>query len=66
MAEITKLSVGEALDKLRRPDTPRSKMTRLNEKTDALDEEIRLLRARRQRIERDQRATSTRRDSNHT
>ena len=39
MAEINKLSVGEALDKLRRTDV-QSKQTRLHEKMDALDEEI--------------------------
>ena len=60
MAETTKLSVGKALDKLRAADAPQSRMTRLAEKSDAVDEEIRLLRARRRRIERDQRAASTR------
>ena len=36
MAEINKLSAGQALDKLRRPDV-QSKQTRLDEKMDALD-----------------------------
>ena len=54
MAETSKLSVGQALDKLRGTDTPKTKMTRLDEKIDALDEETRRLRAARRRIERDQ------------
>ena len=62
MAETTKLSVGQALEKLRGTETPRSKTTRLREKNDALDEEIRRLRAARRRLERDQRAGSTKRD----
>ena len=56
MAETTKLSVGKALDKLRGAETPKSRMMRRNEHNDALDEEIRNLRARRLRLERDQRA----------
>jgi hypothetical protein len=55
MAEINKLSVGQALDKLRRPDG-QSKQTRLDEKMDALDEDMQRMRAMRRRIERDQRA----------
>jgi len=62
----TKLSVGKALDKLRGTDTPQSTLARLKEKNAALDEEIRLLRARRRRLERDQRAGSTGRDGNDT
>ena len=34
MAETTKLSVGRALEKLRGNDTPKTKMTRLDEKID--------------------------------
>ena len=49
MAEINKLSVGKALDKLRRPDV-QSKQTRLDEKMDALDEDIRRMRATRLRL----------------
>jgi hypothetical protein len=56
MAETTKLSVGQALEKLRGTDAPKTKMTRLDEKIDALDEETRRLRAARRRIERDQKA----------
>ena len=62
MAEITKLSVGQAIDKLRGTDPPKAKMARLDEKIDMLDEETQRLRAMRRRIERDQRAGSTRPD----
>lgn len=62
MAEITKLSVGQAIDKLRGTDPPKAKMARLDEKIDMLDEETQRLRAMRRRIERDQRAGSTGRD----
>ena len=58
MAEIRKLSVGQALDKLRGPDVPESKMTRVDGEIDALNEEIQRLRATRRRLERDQRAGS--------
>ena len=63
MAETTKLSVGQALDKLRGTDVPKSKMTRLDEKIDALDQETQRLRATRRRIEKDQRVGSDGRDS---
>jgi len=62
MAKTTKLDVGKALDKLRETDLPKSKMTRLDENIDALDQEIQRLRAARRRVERDQRAGSTKRD----
>jgi hypothetical protein len=62
MAKTTKLDVGKALDKLRGTDLPKSKMTRLDENIDALDQEIQRLRAARRRVERDQRAASTKRD----
>ena len=58
MAKINKLSVGQALDKLRRPDV-QSKQTRLDEKMDALDEGVQRMRAMRRRLERDQRAAET-------
>ena len=58
MAEINKLSAGQALDKLRRPDG-QSKQTRLDEKVDALNEDIQRMRAITRRIERDQRAAKT-------
>jgi hypothetical protein len=59
MAETTKLSVGKALEKLRDTEVPKSRMTRLNEKTYELKEEVRRLRAARHRLERDQQAGST-------
>jgi hypothetical protein len=62
MAETSKLSVGQALDKLRGTDTPKTKMTRLDEKIDALDEETRRLRAARRRIERDQKTGLNKKD----
>ena len=40
-----KLDVGKALDKLRGSDEPKTRMTLLDEKNKALDEEIRRLRA---------------------
>jgi hypothetical protein len=54
MAETTKLSVGQALDKLRGSEPRKTKLTQLDEKIDALDKEGRRLRAERSRIERDQ------------
>jgi hypothetical protein len=48
-----KLNVGKALEKLRGSDEPRSRMTILDEKNKALEEEIRRLRAERRRLERD-------------
>jgi hypothetical protein len=62
MAQTTKLSVSKALEKLRGTEPPRSKKQRLDEQTDALEEEIRRLRAARRRVERDQRAGSRKRD----
>jgi len=62
MAETTKLSVGQALEKLRGTDTPKTKMTQLDEKIDALDEETRRLRAARRRIERDQKTGLDKKD----
>jgi hypothetical protein len=62
MGPTTKLSVGKALEKLRGTEPPRSKKQRLDEETDALEEEIRRLKAARRRLERDQRAGSRKRD----
>jgi hypothetical protein len=59
MAEINKLSVGQALDKLRGTDARESKRAQLDGKIDALDEEVQRLRATRRRLERDQRAESS-------
>jgi hypothetical protein len=55
MAETTKLSVEKALEKLRSSDPPKSKNARLDEKIDALDEEMKRMRAQRLRLERHQR-----------
>ena len=63
MAGTTKLSVGQALDKLRGTEVPASKMVRLDEKIETLNEETRRLRATRLRVERDQRASSIERDA---
>ncbi|HYC16584.1 MAG TPA: hypothetical protein VEC94_05230 [Pseudolabrys sp.] len=62
MAETTKLSVGQALDKLRGTDPLKSKMAQLDEKNDALDKEARRLRATRLRIEGDQKAGLNKKD----
>ena len=48
-----KLDVGKALEKLRDSNEPRSRMTVLDDKNKALEEEIRRLRAERLRLERD-------------
>jgi hypothetical protein len=66
LAETTKLSVGQALDKLRDNNVPTSTMTRLDEKIEALDEETQRLRATRRRLELDQQAGTTERVSQET
>ena len=58
MAEINKLSVGRALEKLRGTDTPKSRITRLDEKNDELDQEIQRLRTKKRRLEWSQRDKS--------
>ncbi len=63
MAETTKLSVGQALEKLRGTDAPQAKMARLDEKIDSLDRETQRLKAMRHRIERDQRGGPTEGDA---
>ena len=62
MAEINKLPVGQVLDKLRSTDVPKSKIKRLDEKTEVLEQEIQRLRAAKRRLERNQRADSAKRD----
>lgn len=62
MAEISKLSLGQVLDKLRSADVPKSKITQLDDKIETLDQETQRLRAARRQLERDQRAGSARRD----
>ena len=54
MAETPKLSVEKALKKLRSADAPKSKTTRHTEDIDALEEEIKRMRAQRLRLERHQ------------
>jgi hypothetical protein len=55
MAGTTKLDVGKALEKLRGTETPKSRMTQLDDKIDELDKETRRLKALNRRLERDQR-----------
>ncbi len=50
MAEINKLSVGTALDKLRRPDPPQDRFAQADEKIEAARAEARRLRSERQRL----------------
>jgi hypothetical protein len=52
MAETTKLSVEKALEKLRAGDAPKTKNAQRDEKMDALDEEIKRMRAQRLRLDR--------------
>ncbi len=54
MADPGKLSVEKALQKMRESDQAKSKNSRLEEESDALDEEIRRMRAQRLRLERRQ------------
>jgi len=62
VAETTKLSVGKVLDKLRKTDVSESKFTRLDERIETLSQETQRLRAARQRLERNQKASSAKRD----
>ena len=52
MAGTKKLSVEKALNKLREADARQSKSARRDEEMDALDEEIKRMRAQRLRLER--------------
>ena len=60
MAETPKLSVEKALEKLRGTDAPKSKNARRAEEIDALDDEIKRLRAQRLRLDRHQRRSTER------
>jgi hypothetical protein len=62
MADTTKLSVGKALEKLRDTDEPKSKMTRLDEKIDALDKETQRLRTMRRSLGPSKKTEPTKRD----
>ena len=55
MAEINKLSVEKALDKLRAGDAKQSKDALFNDKMDVLREEIERMRTQRSRLEQHQR-----------
>jgi len=55
MADTKKLSVEKALNKIRADDEPKSRSARRDEEMDALDEEIKRMRAQRLRLERHQR-----------
>lgn len=55
MADTPKLSVEKALEKLRAADAPKSRDARRAEEMDALDEEIKRLRAQRLRLDRQSR-----------
>lgn len=55
MAETTKLSVEKALEKLRSRDGLKSKDAQMDEKMDALDEDIKRMKAQRLRLERHKR-----------
>ena len=55
MADTPKLSVEKALGKLRESDRVKSKSEQRDEKMDALDEDIKRMRAQRLRLERHQR-----------
>jgi hypothetical protein len=60
MAETPKLSVEKALEKLRAADAAKSKDARRTEEMDALDEEIKRLRAQRLRLDRHPRRSTER------
>ena len=58
MAETPKLSVKKALEKLRGADAPKSRNARRIEEIDALDDEIKRIRAQRLRLDRHQRPST--------
>ena len=62
MADKTKLSVGKALEKLRGTVEPKSRMTRHDEKIDALDKETQRLRAMRRSLGPGKKGEHTKRD----
>ena len=55
MADTEKLSVEKALNKIRRDDETRSKSEKRDAEMSALDEEIKRMRAQRQRLDRTKR-----------
>ena len=60
MAETPKLSVEKALEKLRSADASKSKNERRAEEMDALDDEIKRMRAQKLRLDRHQRRSTER------
>ena len=58
MAETQKLSVENALEKLRAADATKSKNARRTEEMDALDDEIKRMRAQRLRLDLHQRRST--------
>ena len=58
MAETPKLSVEKALEKLRAADATKSKDARRTEEMDALDDEIKRMRAQRLRLDLHQRRST--------
>ena len=60
MAETPKLSVEKALEKLRSADAQKSRDVRRTEEMDALDEEIKRMKAQRLRL--DRQSARTKRD----
>lgn len=60
MAETPKLSVEKALEKLRAADAPKSKQAQRSEDMNALDDEIKRLRAQRLRLDKHQRHSTER------
>ena len=59
MAETPKLSVEKALEKLRAADATKSKDARRTEEMDALDDEIKRMRAQRLRLDHQRRSTKS-------
>jgi uncharacterized small protein (DUF1192 family) len=55
MAGTSKLDVGKALEKLRGTEAPKARITQLDEKIGALDEEIQRLKAANRQLARSQR-----------
>jgi hypothetical protein len=58
MAETPKLSVEKALEKLRAADATKSKSAQRTEEMEALDDEIKRMRAQRLRLDRQQRRST--------
>jgi|SRR6478735_4481637 hypothetical protein len=63
MVEITKLSVGQALDKMRGTNAPTSRLARLDEDLKAVKAETQRLRAMRLGLDRSRRGGSTTADA---